>query len=99
MVESIKKKQFIKERGVFEPEFANLLKNGWESGEYKNVKQLKDVMMDRLQKSSANNANRYKIGQTIERIKDYRDAMFVVYNHILAHPSEGLKAPSNPKYN
>lgn len=87
-------KKIVKDPGVFDPQFAELVKNRWELGKYKSIAELKQNLLERLDASTANAINRYKIGTAIRGIKNYSDAMFIVYNHILAHPSEGLKSPA-----
>lgn len=86
-----KRKLAVKETGVFDQQFVDQIQQEWKSGVYKSVEQLKQHLIEHLDNSTANSINRHRIGRAILGIRSFNDTLFVMYNHILAHPSEGLK--------
>lgn len=57
----------------------------------KDHRKAKEFAHDIVDKSAANDANKRKIKLMIDKSKNSRDLAFGMSNHVLAHPSEGLK--------
>ena len=77
--------------GVFTNEFAKEIEVAWNGGCFRDLSELKEYLVQYVMNSSANRANKLRISNNIETGKTFIQVLFTIYNHILAHPSEGLK--------
>ena len=77
--------------GVFTNEFAKEIEIAWNGGCFRDLSELKEYLVQHIDDSSANRANKLRISNNIQSANNFIQVLFTMYNHILAHPSEGLK--------
>ena len=76
--------------GIFDRQFADQLQVDYNGGKY-NFQEARDLVLEMIQDSTATRANKLRISSAVARTTNFIALLTVIYNHILAHPSEGLK--------
>ena len=79
--------------GVFDQGFIDSIRDEWE---YNNIwssfEDLQNYLVHYVnEETTANKNNKMRICTAILRARNYEQLLMVMYNHLLAHPSEGLK--------